>query len=297
MVFFDMTIEYYTAGGTMTRRNWILPALVLSACASAKPAPPPPAPAARSLTYAATTPTASYSFADSTALKVQGGPIGEINVNINASGSADEAFAAKANATEATIRITKLNGSMTNSAMGGGPTATEADMTGPIVASVSPSGRVTITSLPKLSPTIQRVGISEAFFHRFFVHLPPQPVGVGASWSDTVALSDSAANVFFAGRDVVTSTLQGDTVVNGRTLTHITATFTRVVTISGASEGVQIVEKLSGNGTGDVLWDAERHLLVSRFERAQLTGTFDLPAMGLSGLPVTAQSTSRVVLH
>jgi hypothetical protein len=207
-------------------------------------------------------------------------------------------YAQKAADVEATMRVTDFAGSVTNSAMGGsGPSATEADIEGPAVVTVTPRGAVMVSAMPKLTPVIQTLGLSQSFFRRFFVRLPASSVRTGAVWVDTISTTDENAGTKAVLSDVVTSTFVRDTVVNGRTLAVIATSSQRTLNISGLSQGVEIAQKLTGTGSGRVLWDPERHLLVERAESSQLSGTFDLPQMGVTGLPVTARGSLRIALE
>ncbi|MGQ0562706.1 MAG: hypothetical protein ACT443_12630 [Gemmatimonadota bacterium] len=280
----------------MTRKSWLLALVVLPACASAPPEPPRPA--GTMLAYALPTPpAATYAFRDSSGFEIRGGAIGEIRAIINAAGTAEITYARDTSALKATIRITDFNGSMTNSAMGGGPTATEADIEGPAVLTVSASGEPAVVSMPKLGNTIQRVGVNQSLFRRFFVRLPAERVRAGTVWVDTITISDQTAGSKVDVRDIVTSTFAGDTTANGRTVAIVNTSSQRTLEVSGTNEGVQIAQKLSGTSSGRFLWDPQRNLLVERTETSELSGTFDLPQMGMTGLPVTARGSSRLVLQ
>jgi hypothetical protein len=271
---------------------------VLLAACSATPPSAPPAPAGVTLNYAATAPaTVTYQFADSSGFNIRGGAIGEINVTARGTGTADATLAPKGTDVELRIKVTDLAGSFTNSAMGGTINATESDVTGEAVLTLSPRGVMTIVQLPTTTRNAQGVGMGAGFFRRFSVRLPATPVQRGATWTDTVTASDDNAGVKSTVNDVVTSTWARDTVVAGRTLNVLTHSTQRTMEISGSSEGVQIAQKLSGTATGYTLWDAQRSLIVERYENTDLSGTFDLPAMGVSGLPVTAKGFGRITLR
>lgn len=280
-------------------RPFLLALVLLPACASAPSAPAPaPVPAGRTLAYAVTAPsTVSYSFADTSAIDIQGGAIGDIHVKVGAAGIADVTFAAKGADVEAMIRVTQFAGSMSNSAMGTAPSATEKEIGGPAVVTVSARGAPTITAMPTLTPVIQQVGVSQAFFRRFFVRLPAAQVAAGAMWVDTVMATDSAGGTKATYRDITTSPFVRDSVVSGRKLAYITTTTQRTLKVTGASQGVEIVQNLSGTAASTALWDTDRKLLVDRVERTDLSGTFDLPAMGVTGLPVTARGTGHLALR
>ena len=280
----------------MNRKLWVALLLVLPGCASAPPAQPPaPKPA---LAYAIPTPaTATYTFSDSSTFTITAAAIGNIEVGIKSTGTAGLTFAPKATDFEVTIQLTKFNGSMVNSQMGGGPSATEADVQGPAVLTLTPRGVATLTTKPKLNQNAQQLGVSEGFFRRFFVRLPGTPVRTGASWTDVIASTDSTGTTVASVLDTVTSTLVGDTLVNGRTLARITSVTRRTLSITGTNQGVEIAQKLNGTANATTLWDNERHLVVDRVEYTTLTGTFDLPQMGMNGLPVNAKGYGRMSLR
>ncbi|HEX6558734.1 MAG TPA: hypothetical protein VF021_04710 [Longimicrobiales bacterium] len=281
----------------MTRRLWLAGFLLLPACASA-PSTTPVQPASRTIAYAVPSPaTATYAFADSSSFDIQSGAMGDIHANIGSAGIAEITYSAKGPDVETNIRITQLAGSMTNSQMGGGPSATQADIEGAAVLAVSPRGIATVTTMPKLTPAVEQIGVTEGFFRRFFVRLPAAQVGKGAVWVDTIAVNEKHEQITSDLRDVVTSTLVGDTVVNGRTLSHITTMTQRNLTIAGMNQGVSIAQKLTGTATGSILWDAQRNLLVERTEQTELSGTFDLPQMGMTGMPLKARGNGRLTLR
>ena len=270
---------------------------LLTGCAAAPPNAPP-APAGVMLSYAAPAPmTATYEFVDSSGFNIRGGAIGDITVAARASGTAEAAIAPKGTDVEMRVKVTDLTGSFSNSAMGGTTSATEADVQGEAVMTVSPRGVLTIAQLPTTSRSAQGIGMGAGFFRRFTVRLPAVPVTRGSAWTDTVRASDDNAGVKSAVTDVVTATWARDTVVAGRTLNVLTHSTQRTLEVAGTSEGVQIAQKLSGTATGYTLWDPQRNLVVERFENTDLSGTFDLPAMGLSGMPVTARGFGRITLR
>lgn len=279
------------------KRYLILTAALLPACASAPPATPP-APRGALLSYADAAPgTHTYAFSDSSGFNIQGGAIGNIEAKIGTTGTATVTYAQNAGALQATIAITDFAGSMVNSAMGGGPSATETDITGTAVVTVSPTGKPDVTTLPTLTKTAESVGLNRSFFRRFFIRLPGGTMNAGAIWVDTMDITDESGGTKAEVRDIQTSTFVKDTVIDGRTLAVITTTADRTLKIAGVNEGVQIAQNLTGKTTGRALWDGQRRVLVERSETSELSGTFDLPQMGMTGLPVTARSANKVSLR
>jgi hypothetical protein len=272
--------------------------VALPACAPSTPPAPAPAPSAVIFGYGETAPTtATYAFADSSGFSIQGGAIGNITATIGSAGTAAVTYARNAGNLEATIAVTDFTGAMTNSAMGGGPTATEADISGAAVVSLTPAGAPNVTVMPTLSKAAEGVGMSKSFYRRFFIRLPARAVQPGASWVDTLNIVDETGGSKAEVTDIQTSTFVTDTVVNGRTLALIITIADRRLNIAGVNEGVEIRQTLTGKSNGRLLWDAQRRIMFERIETSELSGTFDLPQMGMTGLPVTARSNSRVTLR
>lgn len=280
-----------------TRHSLLVAAALLGGCATA-PTGSAPAPAGTMLAYSAAAPAnVSYTFADSSGFNIKGGAIGDIRASRHTTGTADVSYAPTGPNVEMRIKLTDLSGAFVNSAMGGATNATEADVQGEAVLTITPQGELTIGQLPTASAAAQAVGVGPSFFRRFVMPVPGAPVRLGASWADTVSASDTTGGVRASVRDLVTSTWARDTVLNARTLHVITHATQRTLDVAGKNEGVEIVQKLSGTATGYTLWDAQRNIVVERFETTDLSGTFDLPAMGITGLPVTAAGSGRITLR
>ncbi|HET9439974.1 MAG TPA: hypothetical protein VFO52_07370 [Longimicrobiales bacterium] len=284
-----MKDRYYTLVG----------ALLVAGCATAPPAAAPRPAGGTILAYRAAAPaTLTYDFADSSNFTITGGAIGDIRASMGSRGTAEVVVGAKDSTNvEMRMRITELQGTASNSAMGGTTNVTKADVTGEAVLTVSPRGVLTVNQVPTASRAAQQTGIGPSFFRRFTLRLPSTAVARGSSWTDTVNTSEESAGIRSSVNDVVTATWARDTTVNGKTLHVITHATQRTLNVTGTSEGVEIAQKLSGSASGYTLWDAQRSVVVERFENTELSGTFDLPAMGLSGLPVTAKGSGRITLR
>ncbi len=280
------------------RLTGLLGVLLIAGCASA-PSSTGPAPAAGViLAYSAAAPmTLTYHFTDSSTFNMSGGAIGDIRATMAGQGTADVAVAPKGTDVEMRIRITDMDGSATNSAMGGTTNVTEADINGEAVLTLTPQGAVTVDQVPTISRTAQQAGMGASFFRRFAARFPATPIAVGSTWTDTVTAREESAGITSTVTDVVTSTWARDTTVNGQTLHVITHSTQRSLDIAGTTEGVAIAQKLSGTATGQTLWDPQRNVVVERSENTELSGTFDLPAMGLSGLPISAKGSGRITLR
>jgi hypothetical protein len=275
----------------------VVAAASLSGCSTATP-PVSAVPSGILFAYAVSAPTTvTYQFTDSSMFNIKGGAIGDIRATTRGQGTVEITLSPRAADLEGRVKITDLSSSFTNSAMGGTTTATTADVQGEALLTISPRGAVAVNQLPTISRTAQQVGIGTGFYRRFTVRLPAQRVQRGSTWTDTISSTEETGGIRSTVHDIVAATWARDTIVAGRSLQVITHSTRRTLEVAGTSEGVQIAQKLAGTATGYTLWDAQRNLLFERFEATDLSGTFDLPAMGLSGLPVTAQGAGRVILR
>jgi hypothetical protein len=240
---------------------------------------------------------AVYAINDSSTFDIKAGAMGDIRAGFGTSAKAEVTYTQKASGLEATVRLVEFSGSLSNSATGTAQTATAADVQGPAVVSVTPRGATTVTTMPKTGGVADRIGINEGFFRRLFVRLPASAVQRGAVWTDTVTAADSSSGLQVKSRDIVTSTFVGDSSIAGQRVVVIKTSAQRTLDIAGMNEGMQIKQTLTGSSSGTVLWDAVRRLMVMRTDETSLTGTFDLPAMGVTGLPVSARSSYRAMLR
>jgi hypothetical protein len=277
---------------------WMAATALLSGCAASQPPATPAAPRGTMLAYAAPAPvTVAYQFSDSSGFVIEGGAIGMIRVSVRTSGVIEATHTAKGPDVEVRLKMVDFDGSFANSATGTTTHATETDVQGEAVLTVTPQGVLTINQLPTTTRQAQAVGVASGFFRRFTVRLPRGAAQRGAVWTDTVTATEETGGTRSSVTDVVTATWARDTVLNGRTLHVITHNTRRTLDVSGTSEGVEIAQKLTGRASGYTLWDAQRSVIAERLETTELSGSFDLPAMGLTGLPVRASGTGRITLR
>jgi hypothetical protein len=279
--------------------RFLIAVMVLSAACnprtrSAGPATAPPAaPAARPLAYSTpAAPNLLYEFADSSVSDIQAGPAGAIRVSTGVRGTADLKFEAAGSSQRVTMTFTEFVGTFSNSAGGGAVNSTQADIKGPVVLTISPRGVVNITTRPEITQAFRSVSGSDNVFRRFFVRLPARVVRPGTTWTDTISSEEVNEGLTSRTQNVIRSTYVRDTVVAGRTLNVIASESTRTLNVSGTTQGVEIVQRLTGTANTITLWDPERRALVLRSENVQLNGTFDLPAMSMTNLPITSTGRS-----
>jgi hypothetical protein len=283
------------------RTKLIMAAALLAACSSnpppaTQPSDPPPSLDRPTLAYAMpASSTLTYEYSDSTASDIQAGAAGAIRVNLGARGVVDLLFEPNGANLKVTVNVKEFSGSFVNSAGGGVVNASLADVKGPAVLTLSPRGEVTFVSKPEMTPIFRQVAGSDGIFRRFFSRLPGRRIEAGFSWTDTVSTQEVNEGLTTRTQNIVTSTFSRDSVIGGRTMLVITSVSERSLEMRGVTQGVEIIQKLSGPANAVTLWDPVRRLVVSRTESVRMNGTFDLPAMSMTNMPIT--STGRVSLH
>lgn len=272
--------------------------LVAAACAANPPAAEPGASPATALAYGATAPdTFAYDFADTTISAIQGGAIGQINVSIGSRGTMTVQEAPTTSGVQNTLTVTDFTGKFSNSAGGGDITAAATDVRGPAVLTVTPRGEVTFVQRPDVTLQFRTVAGTDNVFRRLFLRLPGGGVSVGATWSDTITIEENNEGVVSRTRNIVRSTYARDTTIADRSFAVINSVAERTLEVSGVSQGIDIRQNLQGSANGVTIWDPRRRRIVSRQETVDMRGTFDLPGMGMSGMPMTASGSLRVNLR
>jgi len=275
--------------------RWAALSLLAAACSSGG-APGTPAPGGAGLAYSMPTSGALHYDVADTAIVTMDVMGQSVQVTVQSQAviglSLDRAGAGLAG----TLTFESLSGEATNT-MGPGMTVSDADKPGPTSLTIDPRGAITVTARPEMSSTLQQVLGSESYVHRMFVRLPGRAVTPGTSWTDTVSISEPTAGMSTSVRTVVTSTLRGDTMVAGARLLVIDSKLATQQKVSGTNQGVEIQQTITGNTTAVTLWDPARGVLVERRESGALTGSMDLPAMGMSGLPLNVRQSQIVRLR
>lgn len=195
-------------------------------------------------------------------------------------------YAASGGGLRTIVRFTALTGSFANS-MGPTQTISASDMPGPATVVIGPRGDVTVTDRPAMTETAAQILGSEAAYLRLFTRLPGRVVAPGTEWTDTVDINDQTGEMATQTRSVVTSVLAGDTMLAGRRLHVIRSQAQATTRIAGSNSGFEIRQSLTGTSTAVTLWDAALGALVERTETTTMSGTMELPAMNMSGIPVT----------
>jgi hypothetical protein len=168
---------------------------------------------------------------------------------------------------------------------------------GDLVFTLDRRGKPTVVSLPTTRPAAEQLVDPLGIVHGMFPRLPGMVVQPGASWTDTIQYQGRTGQGDTSSNVVMTYTLQGDTVVDGAGLLHITYEGRANVRGAAMTEGMQILQSVSGTVSGAILWDAVRSILVADEGTQDMTGSVEVPAAGMPPMPLSMRGTSSVRLQ
>lgn len=277
------------------RASWIAVAALTAGCAGGA-APAPPGPAAPAFTYVVPEPaTLVYERTDSSLLTMEIAGAGAMNVNVALRTVAQLAFAAAAgDGVQVRIDVTELDATMASDMAG---TRRISQTPGSALVSVAADGHVEVVEKPTLPTELAQLAGGESLYRNYFLQLPSRDLPMGQDWVDTLSVTEEASGMQTTSETIVRSVWARDTMVAGRTLRVVESTMDVTARAEGSAEGTRIEQSLAGNGTATTLWDPVRHVIVLRQERGEMSGSMALPDMGMSGMPVSMESRSRMELR
>lgn len=237
----------------------------------------------------------TYAFSDTASFEIEAPGYGAMEVETAHAGEAELFFASDSAGYRVGVRFPDLNANFRGAGQGA-EKVTAADIGGMVEIELSPRGHVTVVDTPAVTATFEAVSGLDGLVRPLFVSLPGGGAPVGSRWVDTVDTRETAAGTVSNGRSIITSTLVGDTLVDGLGLLHITTRTETEVEVTGVSGGVAIEQRLAGTVTGTVLWDIAANRLFERRERGLLTGTLAMPEAGVDPMPITARVRRSVSL-
>ena len=270
----------------------ILLVVGLSACAGPSGVAP-----SGGLMYRLTEPsTATYVTESTSNINIDAGAMGSFDMRATRDATLVVSFSPEADGVEVTARYESLSASMTQP-MGGSQTASERDVQGDLVFNLDRTGKPTVVSLPTTRAVAEQLVDPLSVVHEMFPRLPGGMVRPGATWTDTIQYETRTSQGDASSNVVMTYTLQGDTVVDGATLVRITYEGRANVRGAAMTEGMQVLQSLSGTVSGALLWDAVRSLLVADEGTQDMTGSVEVPAAGMPTMPLSMRGNSSVRLQ
>jgi hypothetical protein len=256
-------------------------------CALAAP-PVAPVPPAAVLSYdpVRASPVA-YSVTDTATFTVHAGPMGSMTVTSDHAGTATVELTQAGDSLEARVHYFHFAGS-SDAEPHRRKRVDHTALHGAFHLRFDGRGRMEIVETPALSDDLLNITSPEALVRPLFVHLPGRPLDAGEGWVDTIRSVEEAHDVRTVARTVLTSTLEGDTIVDGRVMLLVRTRAENRIEVDGRSGGTPVRQRLSGTTLGTVVWDPQLNLLVERREEGHLTGTLDMPEAGVTSMPMTA---------
>lgn len=167
-----------------------------------------------------------------------------------------------------------------SSGVGGTRTANADNVQGPLAMVLARAGHVQVGAVPGLDSAVADLTPFPRVAYEIFPRLPAYPVGQGGTWVDTLTWAITDETSESATRSIYTYTLQGDTVIDGRTLLNFSVEGELAMQLIEGVGDALVDQRLNGSSTGYVLWDPERSLPRFTAMSRVLEGTNQVPGAG-----------------
>jgi hypothetical protein len=199
------------------------------------------------------------------------------------------AFARSADGVRVTFDLKDLSATVGNPM--GSQSADESGITGSLVVDFDRRGAATVVSQPQLTETASQFYQPLSVAHGIFPRLPGRGVAAGDTWTDTIRYEGAQGPGSVKATMVITYTVAGDSVVDGRSLVKIAMKGTSESSATGVITGMDFSQAVAGSLSGWVLWDQGRGLLVESLTDGDGRGTMEVSAAPFPlGLRVRTQS-------
>ena len=234
--------------------------------------------------------TVSYAQSDTAVISVDAG--GQmIDIQALSESVMDMTFTPSERGVQVSATWRELDATVSNP-MGPAERVTADDVEGPVVFNMDRRGAANLVSTPTYRGSAGNMLSSSEVVHGFFPRLPGTPPTPGMTWTDTIAYEADEVAGPLTARTVMTYTVAGDTVVDGRTLLKVELYGSDTRTQEGVTSGMAFVQTTDGTLSGHFLWDLEQGMLHSQLTYADFTGTMDVDAV-----PFPLDVAMRAVSH
>ncbi len=139
------------------------------------------------------------------------------------------------------------------------------------------TGNTTLTGSPDVSDEASQMISGLTLAHTFFPGLPGRSIATGESWVDTVSYFGEEGPGERRETAVITYTLEGDVVVDGRSLLRIGLEGTSESAQEVEMEGVSVSQEGEVEVEGHILWDPDRGVMFEAERRFSGTGSASVP--------------------
>ena len=168
---------------------------------------------------------------------------------------------------------------------------------GDLVFTIDRTGNGTVVSSPTLKGAAEQLVDTYATAYEFFPALPGGAVDPGDTWADTIQFTSNRAGGETETTSTYLYTLVGDTLVDGKTLLHITYTGENETEGTALNQGMEMMTSMSGDVEGLVLWDPARSLMVHTEGSVELDGTLEMPGSGMPAMTLAVSGAGKAYLQ
>ena len=259
-----------------------------SACAGSDDSP-----AAANLAYTIPEPpSVVYDVSDSLSIVVDA-MTGAVAMDGEASGTIGLAFGDDPDGLRVVGTVEAFAASV-SSPLTGDVTADIDDVSGDLQVVLDVSGVKDLEAFPQLSGAVAQMSSFPALPYLLFPRLPGGEAHPGATWADTVTTTAETAELLSTINSLITYTLLGDTVVDGRRLLHISVA-NELSMENELTQGLtSLTQNLEGSADGFVLWDPERGLVAHAEYLRDLEGSTSTGIFGDMHTEFTGSTRLRI---
>ncbi len=237
----------------------------------------------------------TYERSDSMAISIEAPGMGSLTLRIDQAMTLGMAFTASAAGVQVTTAVESLSARMTNP-LSAPVMLTESDVQGDLVISTDGRGDAELIELPEVSNVGGPAFNVTALANELLPKLPPRGVMPGGSWVDTTSYMGSDATGSIDVTWVGTSTLVGDTVVDGRGMILVRTEAEVAIEVAATVAGMDVTQTMSGPETGFYLWDPSRRALFLQEIDRDLAGSVRVPVVpGPMNLTAKQRRTMKIV--
>lgn len=252
-----------------------------------------PAPA-RPLAYdVPAPPMATFHMTDTTVVTIST-PMGDMAVNTGTDLTLAMTFERAAEGVRVMGSVEQFEASAQNPMMGTQSVDAD-DVSGTLEYMIGRRGDVEIISLPELPAASAQMSPFVSLAYELLPPLPDAVVEPGGMWVDTVTWTTDIESMETTSTGILTYTLVGDTLVDGRTLLNFTVSGEVSADAEGNVGGMTMTQSMAGSTAGFILWDAEHGLPAYQESERDMEGS--MSAAGMPPFSMLVNGTTRVTLR
>ncbi len=257
---------------------------VFGACASGPPSPPV-------LAYGdERVEEVVYTYTDTTEIDVS--VMGQ-SMQLSQRGEAeyDVAFQPGSTGVDVTLSVRSLSSTLSQPL--GAPVRTDESMvSGELAFALDRVGDATVARRPEVADELSLMVSGLSLANTLFPGLPGTPALPGETWVDSLSYSGEEGSGQLSESSVLTYTVVGDTLVDDRSLLHVTVAGTTTVFNELSISGMQVSQTSELDVSGYILWDHQAGILFESYREEAGSGTVSVP-IAPAPLPIRVRTVQR----